>query len=293
MTREQLSEGICTTKYLYLIEKGERTPSNAILLKLGERMNTSLFNYYGFLECDDPIEVKRIMDGFDFCRWHFDCEWLMKYQNIADTKPDFKRIPWKFEIDFNKSMLKLIVDGKPAETAIDILETISEMPSEYQYGVCHLRQLVLLSLCYLESGKKKSADFTIELVWAAIENKLDCLEFQQLCFASAHVYMIIKIKTGDLTAAAVMAEVVLQQQKNKNCYDFYHFSLLLKGYTMIELGKSEEARESIRRGLLLLLVFDKSRDLAYLNHIGILKDILQSGLLDETLLEEIKKKYRM
>lgn len=293
MPREQLSRGICTAKYLYLIEKGDRTPSNAILAKLGERMNMSFFDYYNYLECEDPIEVKKIMTEFMRYRRNFDFEKLTHYQDVADAVPDFKKIPWIFEIDFNQSMLKLILDRKPKEAARDILNTISKMPPEYQYGVHHLRQLILLSFCYLESDKIKTATFTIEQVRENVECKADFFEFQQIYFIGAYIHIIIKLRNGDPAAALEIVDKVLLRQKEMHYYDFHHFSLLLKGYALLKLGKFEDARSPVSKGLLSLLVFDKCRDITYLNHIGIMPDILQSGLVDEKISEEIKNKYQI
>lgn len=293
LSREKLSEGICSPKYLYLIEKGERTPSNAILAKFGERMNTNLFEYYSYLECDDPIIVKKIIEDFSLHRRHLDYDWLALYQDIGESVPDFNKIPWKFEVGFNKALLKLVVEHKSSEAARDILDTISQMPAAYQYSVCHLRQLILLSLCHLEAGKEKAANFTIEQVQSVLANKLDCTEFRQLCFVSAYIFMIIKIKTGNPDIVIEFADKIMQQQNEKNFFDLHHFSLLLKGCALIQLGDNEEARCSINRGLMALLVFDKSRDIDYLNHIGILPIIMQSGIIDENLSQALWRKYQI
>lgn len=291
MTREQLADGVCSPKYLYLIEKGARTPSNTIIIRLSEKLNTSLFEYCNYLECENPIAVKNIMSDFIDSRILFDYNKLKKYKDISDTFKDFRRIPWKFEVSFNEAMLKLFVDAKPNEARMIILKTISQMPEEYQYKPCHLRQLILLSLCDIEEGRVKAANFNIGQVQVVIARKSECLEFQQIMIITAYIHILIKLKAGEYFAAIEIVDNVLQKQQGKNFYALYHFSFLFKGYAFLKLGNREEAHQLISRGLLIFLAFDKFGEFNFLNQLGILSDILTCGIVDQLLLDALKKKY--
>lgn len=46
MSRKELAENICSEKYLYLIEKGDRTPSSEITRLLGDKVGVDIFKYY-------------------------------------------------------------------------------------------------------------------------------------------------------------------------------------------------------------------------------------------------------
>jgi tetratricopeptide (TPR) repeat protein len=291
MTREQLAEGICTPKYLYLIEKGTRTPSNTIIIRLSEKLNTSLFEYCNYQECENPIAVKNIMADFIESRILFDYNKLKKYKDISDTFGDFKRIPWKFEISFNEAMLKLFVDEKPNEARAIILKAISQMPGEYQYKPCHLRQLILLSLCDIEEGRMKAANFNIEQVQKVIARKSECLEFQQMVIISAYIQVLITLKAEDYTTAIEIVDTLLLKHLGKNSYTLHHFSFLFKGYALFKMGDKEEARQMLGRGLLVFLTFDKFGEFNFLNQLGILSEILTSEMIDSRLLQALKNKY--
>lgn len=51
----ELADGVCTKKYIYLIEKHERTPSHYILHEFNKKFKTDLFELLHFMETSDPI----------------------------------------------------------------------------------------------------------------------------------------------------------------------------------------------------------------------------------------------
>lgn len=58
MSRNDIAKNICTEKYVYLIEKGQRTPSADMTRLLGDNLGIDLFEYYQYLDCINPIEVR-------------------------------------------------------------------------------------------------------------------------------------------------------------------------------------------------------------------------------------------
>lgn len=60
MSRKELSEGICTQKYVYLIEKNERNPSAYILNSFSDRLGLDLFDYYQYLNYDNKKKCSSI-----------------------------------------------------------------------------------------------------------------------------------------------------------------------------------------------------------------------------------------
>ena len=57
LSRAELAKGICSEKYVYLIEKGKRTPSTQIMRHFCNKLKTDLFLYYEYLDCKDPINT--------------------------------------------------------------------------------------------------------------------------------------------------------------------------------------------------------------------------------------------
>ena len=250
MSQDKLSEGICSAKYLYLIEKGLRTPSNMILAKLGDKLNINFLEYYAYLDAEDPIAVKKAMDTFSECRRTLDFKTLSKYQNIDKAITDFKRIPWKFELEFNDVLNKIFILKDVIEARDAILFAISDMPNKYQYTSCHIRFLALLSLCYVDQGRTRSANFIIEQVMSQLEVKIGCVEYKQLYFMCSYIFMAVKIKSQQYAAVIDLSEIVAARQKEKNFYGLIHFNHLQRGYALYKVGRTEEAAREINKGLM-------------------------------------------
>ena len=55
MSRQTIAEGICSEKYIYLIERNERNPSAYILDQLSEKLGIDLFEYYQYQNFKNSI----------------------------------------------------------------------------------------------------------------------------------------------------------------------------------------------------------------------------------------------
>lgn len=66
LTRQELSAEICSEKYLYMIEKGDRTPSTEVMRRLEDRMGVAILKYYEYPEYFSSrnvyTEEKRLVD---------------------------------------------------------------------------------------------------------------------------------------------------------------------------------------------------------------------------------------
>jgi len=98
----ELAHGICTDKYIYLIEKGERSPSTEILRLLGNRLGVDYVVYYEYLDCLDPIRVREFMIQMKVIRKNNNQAELMEVTLEAKKIPDFNTLPWKYEVVLNE-----------------------------------------------------------------------------------------------------------------------------------------------------------------------------------------------
>lgn len=67
-SKEALADGICSRKYVHLIEKGERMPSAHILGLFSVRLNEDLYKYVLLSMHDDPMFVSELMTTIDIAR---------------------------------------------------------------------------------------------------------------------------------------------------------------------------------------------------------------------------------
>lgn len=99
LSRAALADGICSDKYVYLIEKGDRTPSVEILHLFGERLRVDFFEYYPYLDCQDPIEVHELTGKIRQFFRRYDYRSMKQLLPRLEKAPDFARPPWRYEYD--------------------------------------------------------------------------------------------------------------------------------------------------------------------------------------------------
>lgn len=106
---QEVAKGICSPKYIYLIEKGDRTPSLLILSKLNKKFKFDLYTIFPFSECQDPLYYAKI---------HADLSQYRSFYNVAKLKatlsslPDFETMTMEMKqfILYNQAILALFDD---------------------------------------------------------------------------------------------------------------------------------------------------------------------------------------
>lgn len=143
ITQKELSEGICSQKYVYLIEKGERTASLTVLEQFSHRLNLNILEYFPYQNCDDPISIKNFIS--DFARYQRESNFKAVLELITEAIKyrDFEKYPWKIIIDSNKLLCDVFIKQKFFESDERIDELIRNVPAEYKNHeyVVHLHML--------------------------------------------------------------------------------------------------------------------------------------------------------
>lgn len=116
ISRESLAKGIYSSKYIYLIEKGLRTPSSEILIDVGIRLNFDLFEYFPYMDCENPLVVKAFIDEFHLLRAKKDLDKLEEMTDEARKNRAFQNVPWKSQIDYNQAYIRLFRGNLSLET---------------------------------------------------------------------------------------------------------------------------------------------------------------------------------
>lgn len=124
LTQNELAEGLCSSKYIYYIEKEQRYPSINILRGIMNKLNVDLFEYFPYLDSEAPILVKEMMDEFSRCSQNSDLSGLERAITRAEKLNDFSTEPWINEVNFYKSSLVLKGNGDK-EKAYETIKRIS------------------------------------------------------------------------------------------------------------------------------------------------------------------------
>lgn len=179
MSRKELAADVCSDKYLYMIEKGKRTPSTEITRLLGDKMGADLFQYYEYLDCADPIGVSAYIDQFNRCRRGNSYKLLAEITEKASKTEDFKKDPWQYEIQLNRFTIQVISKGESIQAIPYIQNIIEEMEQKKLKNICYVYFLVLLSTCYLMQGDLKNARKLVSFISDATKRKQSITKYAQ------------------------------------------------------------------------------------------------------------------
>lgn len=157
MSRRALASNICSDKYLYLIEKGERTPSTEVTRLLGDKMGVDLFKYHEYLNCFDPVRVNLFIEKFNRYRRESDFRSLAVVTEEASKMEDYLNDPWKYEIELNLLCIQVLSEGDFLQAIPMIEEIIKEMEEKKLENICYVNFLVLLSTCFQMDRDMKNA----------------------------------------------------------------------------------------------------------------------------------------
>ncbi len=144
MTREELSRDICSEKYIYLIEKGERTPSTLVLDQILTRLNVPLQKYMLFLNHDDPITVMKLIDEGEEALINHDFKRLETIYLDAINHNESDVFPFNIYLDMSWAMINSLGKKNFLETKSFLEEKFSSIIDFH-----HLAHIDTLSAPYI------------------------------------------------------------------------------------------------------------------------------------------------
>lgn len=293
ISRKELAEGICTEKYIYLIEKGDRTPSVDILSVISERLGVDLFEYYQYLECDNPIVVRDALRQFNICRRKFDFNELEKVTNTVIQYPDFKSKPWIYEIEVNLLFISIFKKRNYIEGKEKILNLLNDLEAKYSNSYYALYLYTLLMVCYQFLEDLTNAKETLQTAERIIHNKENIDKFNILIIAIKVCSITISYYSGEHELVIQKGNEFLLYLYSLSVYLYIYYAYFYLSFSYYNLGKYEEASEYFRKGFNSLMVEDKQTDVNILYELEEFKTLLYRSNLKQYSVDEFLKRYKL
>lgn len=151
MTRSELAEGICSKKYIYMIENGERSPSIQILMGISKKLHFNFFDTISYLSNEEPLKLKELISTFIRLRTHDNSKKIIEYAQSIKKMTLFMRSDVKQLVLFHDIYLRMINDLTSSED-IDLAKDLLDETCEYtQYELdmaitISYTELLLLSI---------------------------------------------------------------------------------------------------------------------------------------------------
>ena len=292
MSRKDLATDICSEKYIYLIEKGERTPSSDLTAALGDKLGTDLFEYYQYMDCSYPLKVKSLFKLFNKYRRTGEYDSLMKGTKEALEYSDFKKEPWSYEIMVNKAAYKVFIEQKHQEVIKEVIEAMEQVKSIYARGEYIANLYVILSTCYQVLGDLDKAKDAVLKAYDIVSNKRKDHRYIQITITVCLNLMTMYYFLKEYTKAIDIGLELIELQVGNESYERAHFSYFYLSYAYYQSGNQEVALMWFTKGLHLINIFDKSMDAYYISSFELFDILMKDERLSIDLKNEYNRKYQ-
>lgn len=292
MSQAELAHGTCSPKYIYLIEKGERTPSCEILNQLGKQLDVDLFGIYKFIAFEHPITVREVLNDFTKYRRQMNITKLLKLSEKAIKIPDFANVPLIQEIEENKLMY-MIFKKKEYKKAEKLLIQNIDLLDKYSVGYqCKMHMKMLLALCYEGLEDMCNACMVIKNVLESLIEKKDLYKKSHLIITAYCAYLFIYSIAGKYADVIDKGFSVYTFQMEFNLHAQIHNTCFLLAFAFKKLGIQKRSDEFLEKAIFFSLTLDQREDIRYMYDRGIISELLAENELGSELVERYRAKYK-
>jgi len=292
ITRAGLARGICTEKYIYLIEKGKRTPSSDILKLLSGRLRVNLFDYFEFLDCINPIKVNEIMKGFQLCQRNTDFAAAKKLIGVAKKMPDFKCEPWIFEIETNKAAYKAFNENKYEEAINDSNEMLKKIEPKYLNSIHVAKIYVLISTCYQIIGDLVSAkDAALKAYEITCNNHGLISNVHDIITSRLNVQTLYYL-SAEYNKSIDVGEKLLKYNNEMSSFSRLHFIYAFLAFSYYKIEGYDKAFLYFKKLIFVLLVGYNPLDFYHISTQDVFDAMINNKRINRMLVRELNGRYQ-
>ncbi|MDH8677402.1 helix-turn-helix transcriptional regulator [Fusibacter bizertensis] len=283
MSVKALAENICSEKFIYLIEKGERNPSVSVLSKIGYKLDLDLYEYLPYISCENPDFAKKVIDQFEVFRFNKELEKLYQLTNFVKDDPNFQTKTWSGEIDFNFAIYELFKTHDYDSTFFFIKRGIEKLDGKLdQFDKIELFSLPLtklynlLMLYYYNTQKNEKGDQLLAALYNEVHKKRKINAFKEIYISIAINYFYSFIEQKELIELekALLEFKAFQLKCNKLSRIYITYFLLAKFYFI--KGDNVAKNHFIDLFLVFGKIIDSQKDYQDLKKIDFIQDYINS-----------------
>lgn len=272
LTKSELAEGICSQKYIYLIEKNKRNPSVRIINQLNEKLGTDLFQYYPYLGFNDAIAIVKHKDNMERYIQSGDIMNLRKEAICASKLDDFKAEPLNRDILVAELAYEGLIEGKTSKV---VTETINLLKNEELNidSITLVNIYVLLSSCYQIEGQFVKAEEAIESAYSIIEKKFTCTKYRTVIISVMISLTSFLYHTKKYDGLIKHANTLLAFQEQHHEYDRIYYAYFYLSFGYYHINNFNKSEEYFLKGLHSSFLFKNKMDMSYISKMDDFDDI--------------------
>ncbi|HBM81762.1 MAG: helix-turn-helix transcriptional regulator [Clostridiales bacterium] len=293
MSRKTLSENICSEKYVYLIEKGERTPSAYMVGMLGDRMGVDLFDYYQYLDCINPIAVREYIKRFNMYSRKSDFVALKKETDTAVNLPDFHRKPWIYEIEINRLSYMIFIQHKYYEAMRNLNDVISNIELKYSMDIRVAKIYILLSICCMLTGSLPNAKKAVSSAYKIVCNKNKIDKYEQIIITVRISSISMHYLSGEFDDVIREGSELFHYQHEINSYERICYTYFYLSFANYKKGSYDEAIEWFKKGIYSVLIDNRPMDVYYMSTQDVFDAMMNDRRINRGVIREFREKYNI
>lgn len=288
LSRKELAEGICSEKYIYLIEKNERNPSVYILNDLSERLAFDFFPYYGYLEFEKPDLVVQHRQKFDYDVQKGDVFHLKKEAEKASKLNDFQKEPLIYDIKVINLYYKVLVENKVEET-ISELEKLLAKDDLVIGSIALIHTKVILASAYQKKGDLNSAEKITLRAYEMVKQKKGFDRYNTVAITVLIALITLYFNNEDYEKMLSVSKELRTYQKEKNDYNRIYYVEFYLAFAYLEKNQKEEAKKHFMDGVHSALLFKNAFDIQTIMEFKGFEELSKKLNIDQKYLEQFKE----
>lgn len=293
MSRRELSEGICSEKYIYLIETNKRTPSANLIKLISDKLGVDLFSYYEYLDCSKPILVKKYIDNFALYRSKFEPQLLCESTSEAIRLQDFNKTPWKYEIRINEFFISIYIRHEYKKTIIEINKFFDEIELKYSKGSYVANVYILLAVCYIFLGDLINAKNATLSAYEVMLNKSNIRGNEVTITSIKITIMTLSYLLEDNERVIREAKEILEYKYKIESSDRLHYAYFYLAFAQYKTNLHVEAIENFKKGIHICLIDNKLEDVKHIAMQDVFIKLVNDERVGKEIVEEFYKKYNI
>lgn len=287
MTRSELAQGICSEKYVYMIEKGDRSPFADIIRMISNRLGVDLFDYYDYLDCEDPILVEenmRIINNLkakgSFLKLKEVCEGAMQHN-------DFRKRPWKYELDLSHTAYKVLSEGNYEEGIEEIKDKLEKIEKIFLEDVIGANYYLLLGTAYQMAADYDNAHKINLKLREIVSGKEKIMSFSQVIIGSKINTITLLFYIKDFEGMLAESLALFEYQKECGNYEQVIHTYFYLAYAYLENGDKKTSLKYFKKGMYISILSPKLLDIYYIRSFPHFSNLFN----DESISEDLKKEF--
>lgn len=288
LTRKELADGICTEKYIYLIEKNERNPSPFILNDLSDRLGTDLFEYYPYLGYDTKDKIYEHRQNMERYSQTSDVIKMKEEADKAAQLTAFQEEPLIYDIQVVNFLYQVIIEGKANEAIYGLNKMLSNEKIIID-PLTLVNAYVALTTAYQLEEMWEEAIESISVAYNLIEYKTNFSRYNTVVITVYTSLAALLYNLKDYENLVKYSMLLIDFQEKYSEFNRVYYVNFYLSFAYFHLGEYEKARKHYMQGGYAALFFNSKFDLQVITQFEDFDRVAHKLEIEPLFIEQIYK----